>query len=374
MPEKKNQHLVPACYLRNFEADVSEIRKVNPKYRSGIYINNNKLTGKWKLKSVENKSFTKAYFYNLPEDDPKKPLIENYLSIVESDYAKYIKQILKGMVNNNNLSFLSYFVVLQYMRVEAFIDMFQGSMDKVAGWMDDFKGKDDYKTYLKDIAKRQLATVDFGDIVHPHAAIIYNETNFPFITSDNPVVRRQINISDALKIIPKKYLSENINESIEFVCFFLPLSPKVAYISCKLLNQSSNIFYSERNLDNIFHLNYCSILNSYEKVYSSVIEPIKGDDDLTKLLAIKNNTFVKIYTSTKRVISKGTITDNGNSKISLKLDDIQQVKLIEDGDEVKFVEVIENGSSVRGMRECRVSSIDYENGLVTIESNIQFGI
>ena len=159
---------------------------------------------------------------------------------MESDYAKYIKQILKGMVNNNNLSFLSYFVVLQYMRVEAFIDMFQGSMDKVAGWMDDFKGKDDYKTYLKDIAKRQLATVDFGDIVHPHAAIIYNETNFPFITSDNPVVRRQINISDALKIIPKKYLSENINESIEFALFFIDIHRFYFYAICVKRNVSSD--------------------------------------------------------------------------------------------------------------------------------------
>ena len=374
MPEKKNQHLVPACYLRNFEADVSEIRKTNPKYCSGIYINNNKLTEGWKLKSVENKSLTKPYFYNVPEDDPKQPLIENYLSIVEGDYAKYIKQIFKGMVNNDNLSFLSYFITLQYMRVEAFIEMFQGSMDKVAGSMDDFEGKDYYKTYLKDITKRQLATVDLGVIVHPHATIIYNETNFPFITSDNPVVRRQINISDALKIIPKKFLSENTNESIEFACFFLPLSPKVAYISCELLNQSSNLVYCESDLENIFYLNYFSIVNSYEKVYSSVIEPIKGEDDLIKLLSIKNNNIVKIYTETKRVISKGSITENGNYKISLRLDDIQQIKFIDDGDEVKLVEVIENGSSIRGMEDCKVTSIDYANGLVTIESNIQFGI
>ncbi len=374
MPEKKYQHLVPACYLRNFEADVSEIRKKNPKYCSGIYINNNKLTEGWKLKSIKNKSLTKPYFYNLPEDDSRQPLIENYLSIVEGDYAKYIKQIFEGIVNNDNLSFLSYFVTLQYMRVDAFIDMFQGAMDKVAGWMDGFEGKDYHKTYFKDITKRQLAMVDLGGIVHPHATIIYNETNFPFITSDNPVVRRQINISDALKIIPKKYLLENTNESVEFACFFLPLSPKVAYISCELLNQSSNLLYCERDLENIFYLNYFSIVNSYEKVYSSVIEPIKGEDNLIKLLSIKNNNIVKIYTKTKRVISSGSITDNGNFKISLKLDDIQKIKLIEDDDEVKLVEIIENGNSIRGMRDCKVTSIDYANGLVTIASNIQFGI
>jgi len=109
-------------------------------------------------------------------------------------------------------------------------------------------------------------------------------------------------------------------------------------------------------------------------VYSSVIKPIKDEDNLVKHLALENNIKVKIYTKTKRVICDGSITDNANSKILLKHYDIQQVKLIEVGDEVKLVEVIENGHSVRGMRECRVSVVDYVNGLVTIESNIQLGI
>jgi len=242
MSEKKNQHLVPACYLRNFEADVSEERYDNPNFCSGVYVSNNKLTEKWKLKSVTHKSFTKSYFYNLPEDDPKKPLIENYLSSVERDYSKNIKQIIKGELNNENISFLSYYVILQIMRVDAFIDMFQGTVDKVAGWMDDFEVKDNYKTALKDISKRQLATVDLGGLIHPHAVIIYNETNFPFITSDNPVVRRKVNITDALKIIPRKFLAEKVNESIEFPLFFLPISPWVAFISCEIINESEKIF------------------------------------------------------------------------------------------------------------------------------------
>ncbi len=374
MSEKKNQHLVPACYLRNFEADVSEIRKVNPKFCSGIYINNNKLTGKWNLRSVLHKSLTKSYFYNLPEDDPERPLIENYLSRVESDYVRYIKQIIEGKVNNENLSFMSYFVTLQFMRVEAFIDRFQCAFDKVAGWMDMYEGNDKYKNALKDISKRQLAAYDLGHIIHPHAVIIYNDTNFPFITSDNPVVRRQINISDALKIIPRKCLPENANESIESACFFLPLSPKVAYISCELIKSSGNLFYSESDLENIFYLNYFSIVNAYEKVFSPIIEPMKCEVDLVKLLAINNQTIVKIYTESRRVISSGTIADDTDFKISLRLDDIQKTKIIEDGEQVKLVEVIENGQSIRCMRECKVSSIDYENGLVTIESNIQLSI
>jgi len=374
MPEKKNQHLVPACYLRNFEADVSDIRKVNPKFCGGIYVNNNKLTEKWKLKSVTHKSLTKSYFYNLPEDDLKQPLIENFLSKVEGYYAKYVEQIIEGNVNNENLSFMSYFITLQYMRVEAFIDMFQGAWDKLAGWMDMFEGKENYKTALKDISKRQLIAQDLGHLIHPYATIIYNETKFPFITSDNPVVRRQINISDALKIMPIKYLLDTRNESIESACFFLPLSPRVAYVSCEFIKHSGNLHYTESDLEKIFYLNYFSIVNSYEKVFSPTIEPMKAEAELAKHLTRKNQTILKIYTESKRVISHGAIENDTNFKITLKLTDIQQTKLIEDGEQVKLVEVIENGQSVRGMRDCKISSIDYENGLITIESNIKFGI
>jgi hypothetical protein len=101
---------------------------------------------------------------------------------------------------------------------------------------------------------------------------------------------------------------------------------------------------------------------------------MKCEVDLVKLLAINNQTIVKIYTESRRVISSGTIADDTDFKISLRLDDIQKTKIIEDGEQVKLVEVIENGQSIRCMRECKVSSIDYENGLVTIESNIQLSI
>jgi hypothetical protein len=374
MSKKKNQHLVPACYLRNFEADVSAQRTVNPKFSSGVYVNNSKLTAGWSLKAVTHKAFTKSYFYNLPEDDPTKPVIENYLSEVESEYTKHVKNVLRMEVDNESLSFLSYFVVLQFMRVDKFINMYQGAFDKVAGWMDDYEGKDKYKHILKDISKRQLVTLDLGSVVHAHATVIYNETNFPFITSDNPVLRQQVNITDISKIIPERCLLGGANESSEFAFFFLPLSPRVAYVSCELISVSGNIIFHDMDLENIFYLNYYSVVNSHEKVYSSIIEPIKGESKLAKCLVDQKQTIVKVYTSTKRIIASGSFVDNNKFKVSVEFDDASQVGGIIRGEEVKLVEIIENGRSVRGMRDCTVSTVDYEHGLISIESNIKLGI
>lgn len=374
MPEKKNQHLVPACYLQRFEADVSEMQKSNPNYSSGIYINDSRLISGWKLRSVTHNTFTRPYFYNLPEDDPREPLVENWLSVIEGNYKKYSDEIIEGNINNVNMSFISYFVTLQFMRVEAFLESFQGGLDKVAEWMDLFDGGDNHKEAVKDIAKRQLPEIDFGNVLHPHSAIIYNKTNFPFVTSDNPVVRRQVNIVDARKIIPSRYLQIERNESNEFSLFFMPLSPAVAYISCEMIKLKKNLIYSDDDLENIFYLNFFSIVNSYKKVYSSVIEPIKGEETLSEYLSSQSGTIVKIYTQTKRVICKATMQNNDNFSVSLKLSDLEQVGLIKTNEKISLVEVFEDGVSIRGIRDCKVSSVNYTNGLVTIESNIKLGI
>lgn len=374
MPEKKNQHLVPACYLRRFEADVSEFQKSNPNYSSGIYINDSRLTSGWKLRSVSHKTFTRPYFYNLPEDDPREPQIENFLSVVEGNYKKYSSEIIDGNINNENMSFMSYFVTIQFMRVESFLESFQGDLDKVAESMDLFDGSDDHKEAFKDIAKRQLQDIDLGHVLHPHSAIIYNKTNVPFLTSDNPVVRRQINVVDALKIVPRSRLKIIENESHEFSFFFIPLSPNVAYFSCEAISSCEQLIYTEVDLENIFYLNYLSITNSYKKVYSSVIEPIKGEKQLSESLSSKSGTIVKIYTQSKRLVCKGTIENNDNYSISLKINDLEQIILIKTNEQIRLVEVVEDGVSIRGMRDCKVSSINYANGLVTIESNVKLGI
>lgn len=371
MPEKKNQHLVPACYLKNFIADVSDEKKENPNFISGIYVNDRTLTAGWKLRSVRHKSLTKPYFYNLPEDDSKQPVIESYLSKVENVYPQVFDKIRKGNTSNEDISFMSYFVTLQLMRVEAFVEMFQGAWDRIAEWMDTFEGKDNYQTASKDVAKRLLVSTDLGHMIHPHATVIYNSTKFPFVTSDNPVVRRQVNITDASRVIPKRYLLEMEDESTEVAFFFFPLSPNIAYMSCEMLKGQENLHFSDTDLENIFYLNYFSIVNSYSKVFSSVREPIKGEGQLSKILSSESGPIIKIYTQYKRIVSVGSIQSDTDSVVTLKVEDLGCIKQIKEGEQVKLMEVLEDGVSIRGMRECKASSVNYTNGEVVIESNIK---
>lgn len=374
MSEKKNQHLVPACYLRRFEADVSEIQKSNPNFSSGIYINDCGLTSDWKLRAVTHKTFTRSYFYNLPEDNPKEPLVENFLSMIEGLYKKYSDEIIEGNMDNENMSFMSYFVIIQFMRVEAFLESFQGSLDEVAKSMDLFDGGDKYRNDFKYIAKRQLLYLDLGYALYPHSVVIYNKTDFPFITSDNPVVRRQINVVDALGIFPENKIKIIESESQEFPMFFFPISPNVAYVSCEMMKSCEKLIYTDFDLSKIFYLNCLSIANSYKDVYSSVVEPIKGERQLSECLSSKCGIIIKIYTLSKRIVCKGSIENDDNYSISLNLDDLEQVGLIKNNEQISLVEVIKDGVSFRGMRNCKVSYVNYNNGSVTIESNVKLGI
>lgn len=74
------------------------------------------------------------------------------------------------------------------------------------------------------------------------------------------------------------------------------------------------------------------------------------------------------------MIASGSITRNDNFVLSVSFDDPSLIDDISMGESVSLIEVIENGSSVMGMRYCIVSSIDYASGLISVESNIKIGI
>ncbi|EOI7383654.1 DUF4238 domain-containing protein [Yersinia enterocolitica] len=375
MANKTKQHLVPACYLKNFKADVSKEKITNPNYESGIFVNDKKLSSGWKLKSVRHKSLTKHNYYNIAGDDPNNPVIENYLSVVETHYNKYFIELRNERIDDTNMSFMSYFMAIQYMRVEAFIEPNQTQWDTIGGWLDDIEGGDSYKIMFKDFVKKQLIHSNLGNIPYQHSTIIYNLTAFPFITSDNPVVKLHLNITDALKIIPERYLIEFENKSSEFSFFFFPLSPKIAYISFELLRGREKFYYRINDLEKIFYLNIHSLYNSYSKVFSSIIEPIKGESKLSAFLSSPDNnkTIIKIYTINDRVISNGYILHDEDYVITLKLDSLYETKKLKGNEKIKKIEIIKDDISIRGMKECHISSINYDERVVVVESDFNFG-
>ncbi|HCE4545020.1 TPA: DUF4238 domain-containing protein [Vibrio parahaemolyticus] len=375
MAEKKGQHLVPACYLSSFVTDVSDATKHNPKLEAGIYVNSNTLDAGWKMRGVNHKTFKKSYYYNLPEDNPNEPYIENFLSGVERLYRNNLQKVVDRKFDNEVMSFLSYFATLQYIRVDKFITSMQNSWDQVAKWCDEFTGGDQYTAMLANIVKKQIPTADLGGVINSNAYIIYNNTKFPFLTSDSPVVRKNVNVPDLKVIIPQANLDHSVPDSHESSFFFFPLTPSIAYVSCDLIKTESALEFNDSELRHIFYLNYYSILNAHKHVYSSVIEPIKGEVELSKHLKSKQiGQFIKIYTGNHRLNIKGQVVSSDANSLSFMCEPSNELIKLRLGEKVSLAEVYDSGSSIIGMRHCSVQKLEVDSGLVVLESDFKLRI
>ena len=375
MAEKKGQHLVPVCYLSSFVTNVSEAEKHNPKLEAGIYVNSNTLDAGWKMRGVNHKTFKKSYYYNLPEDNPNEPYVENFLSGVERLYRKNLQKVVNREFDSEVISFLSYFATLQYIRVDKFITSMQNSWDQIAKWSDGFTGDNQYAAMLTNIVKKQIPTADLGGIINSNAYIIYNSTKFPFVTSDSPVVRKNVNVPDLKLVMPQVNLDHSMPDSHESSFFFFPLTPSIAYVSCDLIKAESTLEFNDSELMNVFYLNYYSILNAHEHVYSSVIEPIKGEVELSKYLKNRGiGQFIKIYTGSHRLSIKGQVLSSNANSLSFMCDPSNQLIKLKLGEKVSLAEVYDSGSSIIGMRHCSVQKIEVDCGLVVLESDFKLRI
>jgi len=376
--EKKNQHLVPACYLKGFEAIPSNEMLQNPKFKTGVFVNNNLLNAGWKMKGVHNGVFTKSYYYNLASDNPNEPEIENYLCRVEGILSKYLKEIKSGSITNESLSFFSFYTTLQYIRVEKHIDMFQTSWNKIGEWVDMYEGGTNNSEAVKEIAKKKILSADHGEMLHNHAHIIFNRTNFPFVTSDNPVVRKEVNISDMEMLFPRDFLLLSSDKSKELPLFFFPLTPYIAYVSSAHFKEDIDIDIklSADDLLNIFNLNIESVINSSQRIFSSIKMPFAGELELSEYIqSIKNDRlFVKIYANEQRVISNISIVNKDHNSIEIILESFDKLIHFKKGDSVSLIEIIENGMSIRGMRYGCITDVDCKTGFLKVESKLMLNI
>ncbi len=111
------------------------------------------------MRGLKHNSFVESYFYNIEGDDPNHPQIEDFLAKVEFNYPRNFKEIENGKIDNDNMSFMSYFTMIQFIRVEVFIKSMQDTFDKVAMYIDGFCGTNEHSLLFKDIVKKQIVSL-----------------------------------------------------------------------------------------------------------------------------------------------------------------------------------------------------------------------
>ena len=195
----KRHHFVPIAYLKSFcddEGKVFVYRKDDPKKR---------------IHQKPDKTGFHKYYYSqpLPEGGMDHDTLENFFSQIETQWPSIVERLQqRENVDDSMMGNLFDFMLLQFIRVPANRDLFENicaegakaimwqldAMEKLPAPPKGFENIldhyevsiDPYRSILampgivSAIEKNVLQKIGFG--------VIHNETDVPFLTSDNPVI------------------------------------------------------------------------------------------------------------------------------------------------------------------------------------------
>jgi len=205
--KKKKQHFVPKFYLRNFSSNRQTVRV--------FHIKSGNLH-----KSPIDSTCQESYFYGADGQ------FENFLEMLDNNHSKTIKKIIQHLPlsENENISLLEFLLVqntrtrLERQIVESFGDaicdhllkpMLQSHM-KSEGYsdheIDGYSVKINNMDYFhkQGIFHAMDSIIGITDLV---PCFIGNESNIPFICSDNPVIfNNRIHLDDGFTAILSKGL------------------------------------------------------------------------------------------------------------------------------------------------------------------------
>lgn len=371
MAKKRDQHIVPRCYLKHFVDSSSAVN--NKKYEAGVYVNTSALDRAWKMKGLSNNIFTKTRFYNLKSDDPDKPLVEEHLAKIESFYSKGITKLLNGEFSNEILSIFTLFVVTQFLRTEKVLKAHQKSWDEVAMYADMFEGGNRNRNIYNEISKQQilhLAKPEALNPIHRKSGIIINCTQIPFLTSDKPVIKEFFNQEDISRIFHPLQQLKYIDDHFESLFYFMPLTPWLAYVSHSSFEGETK-GYECSHESGISQLNDMMLLNASEYIYSFMDNPVTSLP--AKIKQEGNLNFLaKIFTSSRRLILTVKSYHRDNSLLTLTSEDVFVSDELFEKQKVHSIEVFDTNFSniigVVGSKDCTVKTIDKLSGKIVFET------
>ncbi|MED3681835.1 DUF4238 domain-containing protein [Bacillus thuringiensis] len=319
MGRVKNEHYVPQLYLKAFANEKNQLF-VYDKVKKTCYINN-----------IDKVAAEGKYFdmplpdgANIPEIEKmnKEQLIEKHFSEkIEGPYKRYLNQIRtryvmtvkpegKTAITGEEKGHLSYLIAVQMLRTKKYREDMGALENKLAQLLADdmlkrkFPDYENGKVQIKasEINKKitQASMLFDNERVETFAKHLYkhcwyvciNNTEQPFYTSDNPVVRH------AHKEDVLMSYGGIASEGIEIV---LPLSSKLMLVMVERSYHShllpiENQFFELDDVENIIFYNYLQIVQSHRQIFClenkfDLIEQIKSERP--ELLEVRNNVEIR---------------------------------------------------------------------------------
>lgn len=273
----KHSHIIPEFYLTYF----SYKDTVHPYNTSSTLLAFKDNFNDWKQKGFGKKSiFTLNGIYDFDVIPEQIQTVEKYLGSIETGMGVVIKQLQEHKeLADENYKYLSMFIVSLMHRTPKNMNQFQNTIKKLHDMFEQFdssKNKEYTKEYFsgyEDASKIQIMKtpdiVNASKFYKDSFYFLYNTSNTPFITSDNPVIIEdmQKNIIEGILIFP---VQNNI--PINRKSIILPLTPNICilysdYLDRRKIDQQVITIFDD-NI--IFKLNMLQFRNCERFVVSNV--------------------------------------------------------------------------------------------------------
>ena len=223
MAQKKKQHIVPKIYLKAFTDPTrpSGMPEHIP-FEPSIWVVEKSLKSEPKRKAPNN-TLCKSYFYNLDEDSDALPVIEEFLSKIEGKYPQVLKKVsTREALREEDLLYIALFIDTLFRRTEPSIEHWQSQFNKIEKLYRNLDQAHNQSQKISDqfwkgshqIAKKQIinsAGVLSSLILEAGLIFVFNNSELPFFSSDNPVTYQFGHIDDLYRVsIPKDWTNKNI--------------------------------------------------------------------------------------------------------------------------------------------------------------------
>ena len=244
MAQKKRQHIIPRTYLRAFTDPVRpDGMPDHVPFEPSVWVIEKSLKSESKRKAPDNVLW-KSYFYNLDEDEDASPVIEEFLSKIEGKYPQALKKIsAKEALTGEDLLYIALFIDTLFRRTPPSLEHWQSQINQVEelyryvdqAYNQSQEISDQVWKGSHEIAKKQIinsAGALSSLVLKVGLVFVFNFSELPFLSSDNPVTYQFGHIDDLYRVsIPKDWIYENIGTNEQNFFCYCALTPTIAVIS-----------------------------------------------------------------------------------------------------------------------------------------------
>ena len=309
--KKKRHHFIPKAYLNSFCDDEGKVfiyRKDDPKRPFH--------------QKPDRTGFHKYYYSQpMPEGGMNHDVLENFFSETETTWPQIVERLQRGeKVDNGMIDDISQFICLQYARVPAnrdFVERIHAEMLK--SMMRNLDATDELPPPPEgyhDILSQVEVSIDphqsilampnllgaAGEILDEIGLdVIHNETDIPFLTSDNPVIWFDPSVPE------EEMQPYNIQPSGPIMLFF-PVTPNLMILGGTFLLEKFAHNGMEhmkcRNLEFVNKCNRCICRFAYETVFTREKGQEAVIEEYADVSPVLKPTRIGPYTVFQRVFGK----------------------------------------------------------------------